>query len=541
MSDWAAGYVTDAIYTDGFYRELSPAWINYVAALKGCLPISLDRPFTFLELGCGLGRSTTVLAGAFPQGRFIGVDFNPAHVALARQHATDMQVGNAEFLEASFQDLAAAELPPCDFIVLHGVYTWISAEARAAVRQIVRDRLRAGGFVYVSYNCLPGWSSAAPLRKLLYEAASEHAGPIGGNVDPALKVMEEMVEAKLGFFRANETVAEEVKGFRDRGNNYLAHEYLNADWSLFYSVDVADEMTEAKLTYVGSATLAENHLDLMVDEKTAEKIEMRPTARMRQLLLDFAINQRFRRDIFVRGHQRLQGSVQRDLITRIPFGTLKVDADFKPKIGLGRGEITFHEHLFPILKETFKDGTYAIEHLNKVVAQALGRQANTDRTVLMLAAAGHIIPCAVSQASKVPMNTLTPLTVRGGTNRAALALTLKHGGRQHFVSQVAGTGIPCEALDAVLLELLASPWRGTAALQEPLCAAMKARGLRIMREGQAVKDAAEERTVAGELIERFIADRLPTLIRLGIVEAAPSRAAKAGRSIDGRMDAAVDA
>ena len=64
-ADWTQGYVTDTIYTDGFFRELSPSWLNYVAALKGCLPIPLDRPFTYLELGCGLGRSTTVLAGAF--------------------------------------------------------------------------------------------------------------------------------------------------------------------------------------------------------------------------------------------------------------------------------------------------------------------------------------------------------------------------------------------------------------------------------------------------------------------------------------------
>ena len=36
--DWSHGYITDQLYTDGFYRELSPAWMNYVAALNGCHP-----------------------------------------------------------------------------------------------------------------------------------------------------------------------------------------------------------------------------------------------------------------------------------------------------------------------------------------------------------------------------------------------------------------------------------------------------------------------------------------------------------------------
>jgi SAM-dependent methyltransferase len=539
MPDWAEGYVTDAIYTDGFYRELSPAWINYVAALKGCLPVPLDRPFTFLELGCGLGRSTAILAGAFPQGRFIGVDFNPAHIALARQYASDMRIGNAEFLEASFQDAASSALPQCDFIVLHGVYTWISAEARAAVRQIIRDRLRAGGLVYLSYNCLPGWSSAAPLRKLLYEAASEHAGPIGGNVAPALTVMEEMVEASLGFFRANEGVAGEVKSFRDRGLNYLAHEYLNADWTLFYSVDVADELAEAKLTYVGSATLAENHLDLMVDDKTAEKIEARPTARMRQLLLDFAINQRFRRDVFVRGHQKLQGTIQREILTRIPFAALRPDSDFTPKVRIGRGEIAFHEQLFPILKDAFRRGIFTIEGLNKLAADVLGRAVNTDRTTLMLAAAGHIMPCVASHVTGEPSHSVGSVRVKGESNRAALSLALKHGSRQQFVSQLAGTGLPCEALDAILLDLLSAPHPVAENLREPLCAAMKARGLRIVREGEPVKDAVEERKVAGELVERFLSDRLPILIRLGIAEAASVQ--QTGRRSQERAGAHVDA
>lgn len=525
MPDWAEGYVTDAIYTDGFYRELSPAWINYVAALKGCLPVPTDRPFVFLELGCGLGRSTTILAGAFPQGQFIGVDFNPAHVALARQYATDMRIANAEFQEASFQDLTRLDLPQCDFIVLHGVYTWVSPEARAAIREIIRARLRAGGFVYVSYNCLPGWSSAAPLRKLLYEAASEHAGPIGGNVAPALKVMEELVEAKLGFFRANESVANEVKGFRERGASYLAHEYLNADWSLFYSVDVADEMADAKLTYVGSATLPENHLDLMVDEKTAARLEARPTARMRQLLLDFAINQRFRRDIFVRGHHKLEGPVQRDLISQVPFATLKPAAAFTPKIRVGRGDVSFHDKLFPVLKKAFQEGVHAIQDLNQVAGKAFGRAANADRTTLLMAAAGHIMPCARVQVAPAQVDVFGGIGVTGDTNRAALGMALHQGRRQHFVSQIAGTGIPCDPLDAILLDLLKSPRLDAKALQTPLCAAMRARSLRLMRKGEAVKRETEELNVAGELIERFLEDRLPVLARLGIVEATPRRAA----------------
>jgi SAM-dependent methyltransferase len=540
-ADWGQGYVTDAIYTDGFYREVSPAWINYVAALKGCVPIPTDRPFTYLELGCGLGRSTVLLAGAFPKGRFIGVDFNPAHVALARQYAADMHIGNVRLLEASFQDLARAELPACDFIVLHGVYTWVSMEARAAIREILHRRLRAGGLVYVSYNCLPGWSAAAPIRKLFYEAAAEQSGSMADNVAPALDVLAHLVDVPLGYFQANGGVASEARKLKERGANYLAHEFLNADWTLFYSVDVADELAGAKLTYVGSATIPENHLDLVVDEKTAQAIQNRPTARMRQLLLDFATNQRFRRDIFVRGHQRLRGAEQQARLRQIPFISLKPAVEFTPKAKIGRREISFHDGLFPIIKEAFQHGARTIAKLDEIAAKALGRRVNVERTVLLMAATGHIMPCAASQSSAAQPDPAIGITVLGEANRSAVGLAQSQRKRQRFVSEIAGTAIPCDVVDAMLLDLLSTPRRHIASLADPLRTAMRAAGLQITRRGQPLADEGEELKAAGEIAERFVSDRLPVLARLGIAASARESQVSGERSPPERVHARIDA
>ena len=79
----AHGYVTDTSYTDQFFRELAPAWLNYVAAVNGATPVPLDRPFVYLELGCGFGTSTVVNAGAYPQGKFHGCDIITARDGLA--------------------------------------------------------------------------------------------------------------------------------------------------------------------------------------------------------------------------------------------------------------------------------------------------------------------------------------------------------------------------------------------------------------------------------------------------------------------------
>ena len=77
----AAGYVTDVTYVPGFYPQMSPVAMRYVAALNGVIPPRLTKGFRFLELGCGLGRCLTTLAAAHPQGEFVGVDLNPEHTA----------------------------------------------------------------------------------------------------------------------------------------------------------------------------------------------------------------------------------------------------------------------------------------------------------------------------------------------------------------------------------------------------------------------------------------------------------------------------
>ncbi len=508
-ADWAQGYVTDTIYTDNFFRELSPSWLNYVAALRGSLPIPLDRPFTYMELGCGLGRSTTVFAGAFPKATFIGVDFNPAHVALARRYAETIHVENVSFLERSFIDLPSSELPECDFIVLHGVYTWISAEARAGIRRIIRERLKPGGLVYVSYNSLPGWAAASPLRKLMLEISNQSKQDAANTVVPALDFMEELNGVNFAYLKSNPTTTETLKTLKTRGKNYLAHEFLNAEWALFYSVDIADEMADAKLTYLGSATLSENHLEYLVDKATADKINEQSSPRLRQLLQDYAVNQRFRRDIFVRGHPRLDG-IERDVaLGAIPLGTMLSDEEFTPKGRVGSREVTFAEKLLPIVKAAVLTGPKTINELRFACARATDRTANVDQMLVALVAAGHLTPFATAKndSGSQKMNAI---------NAAVMDVAIKTRARQQLICAQAGTGVAIDPVDA----LLASAQRGiNKRPQDPEKALAKwfsENGLKLAKAGKALTAEAEAEEFAAELANRFKERKQPILSRLGI-------------------------
>src|SRR3954453_647077 len=100
MSDWGGGYVTDITYAStGWYRQQSP--INMVlASLIGGASASLPGPgdkIMMLELGCGVGYGAMVLAASNPDWTVTSVDFNPAHIAGAREWAAEAGLTNITF------------------------------------------------------------------------------------------------------------------------------------------------------------------------------------------------------------------------------------------------------------------------------------------------------------------------------------------------------------------------------------------------------------------------------------------------------------
>ena len=110
--DWTSGYVSDIEYTSGFYREQSPAWLNFVCLLNGIEPVDLQQPFTYFELGFGRGLTAQLVAASHPNGQFYAADFNPAHVAGASALAKQAQLSNLTLLESASNNWPTARPRP---------------------------------------------------------------------------------------------------------------------------------------------------------------------------------------------------------------------------------------------------------------------------------------------------------------------------------------------------------------------------------------------------------------------------------------------
>ncbi|MBW8866881.1 MAG: methyltransferase regulatory domain-containing protein [Acidobacteria bacterium] len=452
----AHGYVTDTSYTDQFFRELAPAWLNYVAALNGAQPVAIEQPFVYLELGCGFGTSTVVNAGAYPQGAFHGCDIIPAHLDGGRRHAAAFGVGNVTFHEADFGQLLARDLPRCDFIVLHGVYSWVDDEARAAVRRVIDDRLKPGGLVYISYNCLPGWASEAPLRKLLVEFSRSHDGDTAQRTAAALDALTAFSRARPRYFNANPSALTAVEAWRKRDTEYVVHEFMNAAWQPFYAVDVADELAPIGLRYVGSATLADNHPPLVLDAESAKAVAALDTDRQRQLATDFATNQRFRRDVFVRDDDARGRSASRsgERLFATVIGTARAPSGIGVRAAVPRGEIGFHDGFIRDVRALMARGSLPIADAVASLSQHGGNPEEIARNLIFLVAAGVLIPFARAHAVRDRAPNRQPRATRM-LERAIACATGEQKGCT-VPSEIMGNGFPLEPGEARAVQAVLS-------------------------------------------------------------------------------------
>src|SRR5262249_55081392 len=221
---------------------------------------------------------------------------------------------NVQFREAGFDELLEdGSVPDFDIVCLHGVYSWISPANRQAIVGLVRRRLKSGGLFYISYDAMPGWAGIAPLRPLMVQqyAPSGHASSETG-LARALAFADQLKELGAQFFRVYPHVSTQLDRLRRLPRSYLAHELLTRDWQAFSFADVAIELAEAKLTYLGSAHLTDHVDRVNFTEEQQRFLRDIADPLLNETTRDTLVNRQFRRDIFVKGARAMSAPEARE-------------------------------------------------------------------------------------------------------------------------------------------------------------------------------------------------------------------------------------
>ncbi|NWA29827.1 methyltransferase regulatory domain-containing protein [Pseudomonas gingeri] len=444
---WSEGYFTDEGYTYGYSREINPVFQRYCLLLRGFASLESASAY-HCELGFGQGVSVNIHAAANP-GRYVGTDFHPAQAAHANALATSCG-SEAQLYDDSFEQLLARDdLPQFDSISLHGIWTWVSGDNQKLIVEFARRYLKPGGLLYISYNCFPGWSPLAPLRQLfsLHDRFGSHASQRPGErIEAALQFSEALLAANPQYANMAPNIGAKLQSIKGQNRQYVAHEYFNRDWNCMYFTDVVDALSSAKLDYATTAAPLDSVDPLNLSAEGMEFLAGIEHPIMREQARDYFVNQSFRRDLYVRGANRLSTAEQRESMLNTRFVLLQAAESVPGVVSGPAGEASLLAEVYGPVLEALAARAYVPKTLRQLLAAVPSMAyGDLEQAVNVLVGMGVAAPCQSEAAEKLVQARCSTL------NLHLCKRSLFHNQIQTLASPVTGGGVPVSRFQQLFL------------------------------------------------------------------------------------------
>ncbi|HEX7970992.1 MAG TPA: class I SAM-dependent methyltransferase [Thiobacillus sp.] len=374
--------------------ETQPDFLAAVARLHG-----FDAPdpcrARILELGCAQGGNLIPLAWRWPESDCVGVELSRVQAEAGAAFIRRLGLPTVRILHG---DLAAlpADLGEFDFIIAHGVFSWVPPAVQQALLDVCRRHLSANGLAYVSFNVAAGWQALQPLRTALIERTAADL-PASARFEQALRVLDELqTEWSDPVLRiplpnppplAGEGTnvmpdpINEIAYLKSAAPSYLFHEYL-AEFNAPSSFgEFAARLDTHGLRYVGEAGPRRAVVELE-DAWALIPESMAGRWRDAEAALDDALATRFRRALIARDDAPCAQPPQAGALSGLAFyADLHSDEEIDLEAATEQGFVNPAGTVFPVARPALKAAVMA---LSAAYPGALGYAA-------LLSAAGQVM------------------------------------------------------------------------------------------------------------------------------------------------------
>jgi SAM-dependent methyltransferase len=278
------------------YAQTHPDRLAALATLFGLEPPPLDR-CRVLELGCGDGGNLAPMALALPGARFLGVDAAEGAIARGRMLIDTLGLRNIE-LEARPIEQLEPLTASFDYVIAHGLYSWVAPAVRDRLLALCREALSEHGVAYVSYNALPGGRLREALRDMLvfHTAAVEQPGE---RVDQGRALLRFLLEGWSERHEFGAVMRRQAERLLQRGDETLFHDELAVVNESVYFHEFAAHAARHRLQYLAEADFFEMQIGTLPEQAAAELLGVEDPLR-REQYHDFLKGRMFRQTLLCR-------------------------------------------------------------------------------------------------------------------------------------------------------------------------------------------------------------------------------------------------
>ncbi|MDF2848449.1 MAG: hypothetical protein K0R97_2431 [Oerskovia sp.] len=296
-------------YTSDAFPQSAPGQLAAIGHVFG-LDVPDVTSARVLEIGCAAAGNIIPFAASHPRAHVVGIDLSQVQIDQGRTRAEALGLDNLELVVGDIANMDLASLGRFDFVIAHGVYSWVPEHVRDALLVAIRAVMSPNGIGYVSYNTYPGWKAKEVIRDAMLLAT-------GASSTPGQKVLDarSVVEFLEDVAPADGVLARTLAEFRARdfgfGDAYLLHDELETFNAPCYFYEMVGRAGAHGLAYLAEArpqSMFPSNLGPKVAEYVDEKCHSVQV--LVEQYLDFAVNRAFRESLLIHAERAPQVDYQ---------------------------------------------------------------------------------------------------------------------------------------------------------------------------------------------------------------------------------------
>lgn len=287
----------EVIYPNNPFPQSHPDRLATIATLFGMKPAAITN-CRVLELGCGRGGNIIPMAEQLPRSRFVGVELSKVQFTEAENLVKRLGLKNIELKHVNILDVDAS-FGEFDYIITHGVFSWVPRVVQDKIFEICQNHLAAQGVAYISYNTYPGWNMRRMIRDMMCYHSIKFSEPVR-RIEQGRALLDFMAQHTSDKNPFGMFLKQEVEALRTQDDGYLYHEHLEDVNEPIYFYQFAERAEAHGLSYLGETDMSIMYSGHFPAEVTTTLERVASDLIQMEQYMDFIRNRMFRQTLLCR-------------------------------------------------------------------------------------------------------------------------------------------------------------------------------------------------------------------------------------------------
>ena len=292
-------FAYDAVpYPSFTFSQTHPDHLATMASFNGVNPAE-PKKCRVLELGCGDGTNLLWCASTLGESEFVGIDLSQNHIDGANSGAVELGLTNVSFFREDIMEFDRDKFGEFDYIVAHGLFSWVPVQVREKLLQIYSDCLAPNGVGYISFNAYPGCHVQRMIRDMMLFHTNGFSAPTEKVLQARalIKFIGDTAEVDSIY---QKILKSEVDLLDDRSGSSVFHDDLSEVNDAFYFLEFVEMIKPHGLQFLCEAKSSSQHKINWTPSSVDAFNSLGDDILRREQYLDFIIGRRFRSTLVCR-------------------------------------------------------------------------------------------------------------------------------------------------------------------------------------------------------------------------------------------------